>query len=147
VDSTNPAAIKLPSRRSQNPWQKWYDRQMWRGPHGLQRVVLARDPVCMMCKREASTIADHIKAHKGVWELFCDLANLQGLCKRCHDRKTQREDGGFGNFIPAGPRSETNAAQVTGASGKQFQASSISATKLDKALDFDKDELLRGIPE
>lgn len=139
--------IRRPSRRSQNPHQKWYDRQMWRGPHGLQKVVLARDPICMMCHRAASVIADHIKPHKGVWALFCDLANLQGLCKACHDKKTAREDGGLGNLIAPGPRSETNAAQATGASGKQFQSSSVAVSKLDKALDFDKDELLKGIPD
>jgi 5-methylcytosine-specific restriction protein A len=28
--------------------------------------------------------------------LFLDPANHQSLCKRCHDRKTRLEDGGFG---------------------------------------------------
>jgi len=117
---------------------------MWRGPHGLQKVVLARDPVCVLCHRNASTIADHIISHRGVWELFCDLANLQGVCKPCHDVKTAKEDGGFGNR----PRpSEPGAAGVTGGTGKQFQSSSLGASKLDKALSFDVESLLRDIPE
>jgi 5-methylcytosine-specific restriction endonuclease McrA len=140
VDSKNQPAIKP-------AWAKWYDRQIWRGPHGLRLVVLARDPICAICRRNASTIADHIIPHRGVWALFCDLANLQGLCADCHTRKTNVEDGGFGNPRPAGPRPEMNAPRATGDSGKQFQASSISSTKLDKALDFDVDALLSGIPE
>jgi 5-methylcytosine-specific restriction protein A len=40
---------------------------------------------------------DHIRPHRGEQSLFFDRANLQGLCKPCHDRKTTRHDGGFGN--------------------------------------------------
>lgn len=138
MDSTNqPARVK-------QPWDKWYRRAHWLRLRGL---VLARDPICKMCQRSASTVADHIKAHKGNWTLFCDLNNLQGLCHTCHNLKTAKEDGGFGNFVPAGPKAETNAPQATGASGKQFQSSSVAVSKLDKALDFDKDELLKGIPD
>ena len=138
---TNPATSSKPW------WHKWYDRQIWRGPNGLRYVTLARDPVCMMCHRNASTVADHIKPHKGVWELFCDLANLQGICDACHDRKTALEDGGFGNQQFTGTRPETNTAAATGSTGKQFQSSSIAVSKLDEGLNFDVDDLLSGIPE
>jgi hypothetical protein len=74
------------------------------------------------------------------------LENLQGLCSTCHSRKTATEDSGFGN-----PRraivSETNGPQPIGAGGKIFQSSSISAKKLDAALDFDIDELLKDLPK
>ena len=132
------------SRRKQNPWQKWYDRQCWRGPHGIQRVVLARDPICKICNRNASTIADHIVPHKGVWELFISLINLQGVCKVCHDIKTAQEDGGFGNRKST---TDPNAAKPTGGDGKQFQSSAVSADKLTQALNIDVAELLKGIPE
>jgi len=135
------------TRRRKLPWQAWYDRQIWRGPHGLRRVVLARDPVCVMCERRASTVADHVKAHKGVWALFCDLDNLQGICDECHSLKTAKEDGGFGNAQFAGKHPETRVATVTGDGGKQFQSSSISSMKLDKALEFDVESLLKDIPE
>jgi 5-methylcytosine-specific restriction protein A len=138
---------QLETRRRKLPWQAWYDRQIWRGPHGLRRVVLARDPVCMMCERKASTVADHIRPHRGVWLLFCDLDNLQGICDECHSLKTAKEDGGFGNAQFAGKRPETRTATVTGEVGKQFQSSSITTTKLNKALAFDIDDLLKGIPE
>lgn len=120
---------------------------MWRGPHGLRYIVLARDPICRMCHRTASSVADHIKPHKGVWALFCDLANLQGICDGCHAKKTAAEDGGFGNAQFIGARPETNAATITGEPGKPFQSSSVSVKKLDKALEFDPNELLSGIPE
>jgi 5-methylcytosine-specific restriction protein A len=57
---------------------------------------LRRDPICVDCQREPSTVADHIVPHKGVRALFVDLANLAGRCKRCHDRKTATEEGAFG---------------------------------------------------
>lgn len=79
-----------------NPWRAWYGRWPWRGPGGLHDLTLARDPICKICNLQPSTIADHIKPHKGDWNRFTDLANCQGLCKSCHDEKTAREDGGFG---------------------------------------------------
>jgi hypothetical protein len=99
-----------------------------------------------MCHRKASTVADHITPHKGVWALFCDLANLQGICADCHAIKTAKEDGGFGNVAFKGTRPETNAATMTGEPGKLFQSSSISAKKLDAALEG-LDDLLKDIPE
>jgi 5-methylcytosine-specific restriction protein A len=30
-------------------------------------------------------------------KLFWDRANWRAMSKQCHDRKTAREDGGFGN--------------------------------------------------
>lgn len=58
----------------------------------LRYLVLARDPICKdpqktECHRP-STVADHIKDHRGDPKLFYDLANLQGLCKECHNAKT-----------------------------------------------------------
>jgi 5-methylcytosine-specific restriction protein A len=40
---------------------------------------------------------DHVIPHRGDRGRFFDAGNLQSLCKQCHDRKTAREDGGFGN--------------------------------------------------
>lgn len=44
----------------------------------------------------AATVVDHIIPHRGNEELFWDEDNWQGLCKRCHDRKTWREKRGLG---------------------------------------------------
>ncbi len=138
--SINPLRSKFPKR----PWQHLYDRQFWRGPNGLRAFILRRDPVCVICDRNPSTIADHIKDHKGNWDLFRDDKNIRGVCKACHDERTARESGGFGNPHRNAP---VDAPAATGAPGKQFTASSLKAGKLDKALDFDVSSLLEGIPE
>ena len=36
-----------------------------------------------------SAVVHHIKAHQGNLELFCDLNNLQSVCKSCHDSSIQ----------------------------------------------------------
>ena len=50
----------------------------------------------------AATVVDHIRPHQGDKALFWDSDNWQPLCKRCHDVKTAREDGGFGNAARTG---------------------------------------------
>jgi 5-methylcytosine-specific restriction protein A len=71
-------------------------------PEWLRKQVLEEEPLCQCTEHKgrddapASTIVDHIIPHKGDRALFLSRANLQGLAKRCHDRKTAREDGGFG---------------------------------------------------
>ena len=47
-----------------------------------------------MCKlpNAPASVVDHIKPHKGDYDLFWDEANHQALCKRCHDIKTATED-------------------------------------------------------
>jgi len=104
-------------RTHNEPWRKWYHRVQWVRLRGL---CLARDPVCKICNRNASTIADHKVPHKGAWVLFCDLNNLQGVCKPCHDLKTATEDGGFGSR-PI----DSNVPVVTGDTGKQYSSSSV----------------------
>src|SRR5690242_3406757 len=90
-DHLQNAATDLAAQRARTdanreaPWRKWYSRAQWRN---LRTLVLAKNPICCDCGRAASTEADHIKPHRGDWSLFCDLNNLQGLCKSCHDKKT-----------------------------------------------------------
>lgn len=57
-------------------------------------AFLQHHPRCA-CGNHASVV-DHIKPHKGDMTLFWDRLNWQPLCKRCHDRKTATQDGGFG---------------------------------------------------
>lgn len=53
-------------------------------------------PLCQQCLKEGrytkATVVDHIVPHRGDPKLFWDKTNWQGLCKRCHDRKTRQED-------------------------------------------------------
>ena len=75
----------------------------WRKARAL---YLSRHPLCAECLRLGRTVAasvvDHIRPHKGSRTLFWDERNWQALCKPCHDAKTAREDGGFGNLPPVG---------------------------------------------
>lgn len=66
------------------------------------RIVYLREhPLCVECEKQGgltpATVVDHIKPHKGNRALFWDSSNWQALCKLCHDRKTVKEDGGFGH--------------------------------------------------
>ena len=45
----------------------------------------------------AAHVVDHIVPHKGDDDLFWNSDNWQSLCTDCHNVKTAREDGGFGN--------------------------------------------------
>ncbi len=61
---------------------------------------LAEHPVCVMCLKQGqireAIVVDHIVPHKGDMKRFWDRSNHQALCKRCHDKKTATQDGGFG---------------------------------------------------
>lgn len=52
------------------------------------------EPLCRACKAmgkiEHASIADHIQSHRGNWMAFL-TAELQSLCKPCHDAKTEGE--------------------------------------------------------
>jgi 5-methylcytosine-specific restriction protein A len=68
----------------------------------MRAVMLHNFPNCNRCGNPATTV-DHITPHKGAAALFYDLRNLMALCKRCHDSKTARHDGGFGRDITPAP--------------------------------------------
>jgi 5-methylcytosine-specific restriction protein A len=63
-------------------------------------LFLRENPLCVEClKTETTTeatVVDHIRPHKGDYDLFWSSENHQAMCKRCHDVKTATEDGGFG---------------------------------------------------
>jgi len=75
-----------------HPFQHLYNKARWRSK--LQPAILRRDPVCKVCNRNPSTIADHIQDHRGDETLFHDPTNLRGICKPCHDFKTGTQHGG-----------------------------------------------------
>jgi 5-methylcytosine-specific restriction enzyme A len=64
-------------------------------------AYLQANPVCAehgkVGRVVPATVVDHIVPHKGDQRLFWSRSNWQPLCKACHDTKTAREDGGFGN--------------------------------------------------
>ena len=66
----------------------------------LRASILLRDPVCRVCHAARSTHVDHrIPRRQGGTD---DPSNLVGVCASDHNRKTARQDGGWGNPIGAG---------------------------------------------
>lgn len=86
-------------RRRPSATQRGYDNR-WRK---ARELFLARRLWCTECEREGrltpATVVDHIVPHKGDKALFWDMNNWQALCGQCHNRKTVRDDGGFGNPV------------------------------------------------
>ena len=80
-------------RRQSAQWHGWYSLPVWTDQ--LRPAQLLREPFCRECARRGirtrATVVDHIVPHRGDWALFTDRANLQSLCKTCHDRKTAWE--------------------------------------------------------
>ena len=56
----------------------------------LRHSFLVRNPLCVVCG-EVATVLDHIVPHRGDLDRFWSQDNWQGLCVRCHGRKTARE--------------------------------------------------------
>ena len=88
--------------------QRGYDAR-WRR---YRKAYLAEHPLCLYCLEKEppvitpATVVDHIEPHRGDYELFWNPENHKASCKECHDTKTAREDGAFGN-PPARPRQES----------------------------------------
>lgn len=80
-------------RRVSTDYHGWYNLPIW--VNVLRPEQLLREPFCRACAakgvRTYATVVDHIRPHRGRWELFVDMSNLQSLCKSCHDRKTALE--------------------------------------------------------
>ena len=73
---------RKPKRARSSPAARGYDRS-WQK---LREAILARDPTCRHCGLAPSTDVDHIKPKRDGGSDH--PANLQGLCHRCHSRKT-----------------------------------------------------------
>jgi 5-methylcytosine-specific restriction protein A len=82
-------------------WQR--ARQAFLGQHPLCE--------CEECRRTGriliATVVDHIKPHKGDMKLFWDRDNWMPMAKQCHDVKTAKHDGGFGNSRGGGGQIST----------------------------------------
>ena len=84
---------KKAERRASAEYHAWYSLPIW--TDDLRPNQLMREPFCRVCAargvRTRATVVDHIQPHRGDWRKFTDRGNLQSLCKRCHDRKTAKE--------------------------------------------------------
>ena len=61
----------------------------------LARIYLKRNPLCVLCAKVNLTVqarqVDHIIPHEGDHDLFWHQDNWQGLCRKCHLKKTKKE--------------------------------------------------------
>lgn len=85
--------IRKAERRISAEYHAWYSKAIW--TKRLRPEHLLIEPFCRTCAargiRTQAEVVDHIQPFRGSWELFVDQANLQSLCKSCHDAKTMRE--------------------------------------------------------
>lgn len=65
----------------------------------LRLSHLSRHPLCGPCADRGLVVeaaeVDHVTPHRGDRRLLMDPANLMGMCKPCHSRKTATRDGGL----------------------------------------------------
>jgi 5-methylcytosine-specific restriction endonuclease McrA len=68
-----------------NKYARMYDSARWRRARAGH---LAEQPLCALCARQgrdtAATVVDHVREHRGDYDLFWDPANWQSLCASCH---------------------------------------------------------------
>jgi 5-methylcytosine-specific restriction endonuclease McrA len=84
------------TRDEQQEWRRWYKTADWQ----RLRWQVLKDAMftCQMagCGRiygdTSQLVADHKIQHHGKKAAFWDKANLQCLCKPCHDKLKQREE-------------------------------------------------------
>ncbi|MGN6549746.1 MAG: HNH endonuclease [Pararhizobium sp.] len=91
----------MPDRRSAQAeaYRALYHGTAWRH---LRQQALARDFfTCQRCgsllvtgnrHHPQAAVVNHKRPHKGDTALFFDLANLESVCKACHDALIQREE-------------------------------------------------------
>jgi 5-methylcytosine-specific restriction endonuclease McrA len=84
-------------RYGAEPWRVWYGSARWKR---LRWRVWVRDLfTCQLCHRitrKGEAVADHKAPHRGNARLFWDEANLQCVCKGCHDSVKQAAERGMG---------------------------------------------------
>ena len=75
--------------RSNYALRRWYRTPRWEALRAL--VLREAGYTCALCGQVFLALeVDHITKHEGSPARFWDRANLQALCRRCHQRKTQR---------------------------------------------------------
>jgi 5-methylcytosine-specific restriction endonuclease McrA len=87
-------AERFRTRDKQIKWRAWYKTARWRK---LRLEILTRD--LFTCQMEgcgciepdtSQLVCDHVIPHRGDERLFWNPANLQCLCKACHDSRKQK---------------------------------------------------------
>ena len=69
--------------------RRWYRTPTWRALRA--QILRAQGYQCADCRQVVAALEiDHIAKHEGDPRRFWDRANLQALCRSCHQRKTRR---------------------------------------------------------
>lgn len=82
-------ALEAEQARPNVAVRRWYRTKRWR----LMRARVVREQAyqCADCGQVVAALeVDHIVKHEGNPREFWNRANLQALCRSCHQRKTQR---------------------------------------------------------
>jgi 5-methylcytosine-specific restriction protein A len=72
---------------------------------------LIEHPLCVYCLEKkppvlrSATLVDHYIPHRGNYTLLWDESNWRSSCDECHNIKTAKEDGAFGNPMGRGTKS------------------------------------------
>lgn len=82
------------AHRGNLEWRKWYKTSRWQK---LRWSILVRDCfTCQMCGKlegnASQLVADHKCRHRGNEAMFWDAANIQCVCKPCHDGEKQMRE-------------------------------------------------------
>ena len=90
TDWLRPEYAELKKRVKQSDWAK------------IRAKHLAAHPYCVECAKYGDItrgkVVDHIKPHRGNYDLFMAANNLQTLCKKCHNIIKRKEELTGGNF-------------------------------------------------
>lgn len=75
-------------KEKREPYHKWYGWSVWKR---LRMLKLHRAPLCEWpgCTKFATDV-HHVVDHKGDWQKFLTLENLQSLCAHHHSAATAR---------------------------------------------------------
>ena len=82
-------AVDLEHARPNYALRRWYRTPRWK----MLRAEVLREAAyqCNGCGQVVAALeVDHIVKHEGDLVQFWNRANLQALCRTCHQRKTQR---------------------------------------------------------
>jgi 5-methylcytosine-specific restriction protein A len=80
-------------RFGREPWRKWYKQKAWLS---LRQQQLAKQPLCERHLKRgqavAANVVNHLRPHRGDRLLFLNPANLESVCKACHDGEIQQQE-------------------------------------------------------
>lgn len=90
-----PPSLPILSKVNPMPSDPFYRTPAWRQ---LRARFLANNQVCSNpgCRGRSSRV-DHVQSRRRRPDRALDETNLQAFCEPCHNAKTARHDGGFGN--------------------------------------------------